>query len=105
MSALASIITPCYNAEKYSPMYSICSKSTYSNWEMLIVDDCSTDHSVEVIKTFQKNDDRIKLIQLDTNSGAATSRNKAIENAQGDYIAFLDADDMWLPNKLELQIS
>ena len=105
MSVLVSIITPCYNAAKYvAQCIASVQKQTYSNWEMLIVDDSSTDHSVEVIKTFQKNDGRIKLIQLDTNSGAALSRNKAIENAQGDYMAFLDADDMWLPNKLERQI-
>ena len=105
MSALVSIITPCYNAEKYVVQcIESVQKQTYSNWEMLIVDDGSTDHSFEVIKTFQKNDGRIKLIQLDTNSGAAISRNKAIEIAQGDYMAFLDADDLWLPNKLELQI-
>lgn len=105
MSVLVSIITPCYNAAKYlSQCIGSVQEQTYSNWEMLIVDDSSTDHSVEVIKTFQKNDERIKLIQLNTNSGAAISRNKAIENAQGDYMAFLDADDMWFSNKLELQI-
>ena len=83
MSAMVSIITPCYNAAKYlSQCIESVQKQTYSNWEMLIVDDSSTDHSVEVIKTFQKNDEGIKLIQLNTNSGAAISRNKAIENVR-----------------------
>ena len=105
MSALVSIITPCYNAEKFiAECIASVQKQTYSNWEMLIVDDCSTDHSVEFIETFQKNDKRIKLIQLEVNSGAAISRNKAIEQAKGNYMAFLDADDMWMPSKLELQI-
>ena len=105
MSALVSIITPCYNAEKYiAQCIASVQKQTYSNWEMLIVDDCSTDHSVEIIETFQKNDERIKLIRLDLNSGAAISRNKGIEQAKGNYMAFLDADDMWMPSKLELQI-
>ena len=105
MNALVSIITPCYNADKYiAQCIASVQKQTYYNWEMLIVDDCSTDHSVEIIETFQKNDERIKLIRLDLNSGAAISRNKAIYQAKGNYMAFLDADDMWLPSKLELQI-
>lgn len=105
MNALVSIITPCYNADKYiGQCIASVQKQTYYNWEMLIVDDCSTDHSVEIIETFQKNDERIKLIQLEVNSGAAISRNKAIYQANGSYMAFLDADDMWFSNKLELQI-
>lgn len=105
MSALVSIITPCYNAANYiAQCITSVQNQTYTNWEMLIVDDCSSDHSVEAIKMFQKNDKRIKLMKLEVNSGAAISRNKALEYAQGDYIAFLDADDLWLPNKLERQI-
>lgn len=72
---------------------------------MIIVDDCSSDNSVEVIRSFADQDPRIKLIQLAENSGAAVARNTAIEAAKGRYIAFLDSDDAWLPNKLEKQIA
>lgn len=72
---------------------------------MIIVDDCSSDNSVEVIQSFADQDPRIKLIQLAENSGAAVARNTAIEAAKGRYIAFLDSDDAWLPNKLEKQIA
>lgn len=69
------------------------------------VDDCSSDNSVDVIQSFVDQDPRIKLIQLAENSGAAVARNTAIEAAKGRYIAFLDSDDAWLPNKLEKQIA
>lgn len=77
---------------------------TYTNWEMLITDDCSKDNSIEVIRTYAAKDNRVKLLQLDTNSGAAVARNNSIKNAKGRFIAFLDGDDMWFPNKLELQL-
>jgi teichuronic acid biosynthesis glycosyltransferase TuaG len=71
---------------------------------MIIVDDCSTDRTVEIIQEFQRKDSRIHLIQLKHNSGTAVARNTAIENAKGRFIAFLDSDDLWLPTKLEEQI-
>lgn len=100
-----SVICPSYNSSPYirGTLESLQAQ-TFENWEMLIVDDCSTDNSVEIIQEFAKRDDRIKLIKLEKNSGAAVARNKAIEVAQGRYIAFLDSDDLWLPNKLEKQI-
>lgn len=101
---LVSIITPVYNSEKYisETIKSVLSQS-YSNWELIICDDCSTDNTAKVIKEF--NDKRIKFISLNENSGAAVARNKALENSTGKFIAFLDADDIWKPNKLEEQLN
>ena len=76
---------------------------TYTNWEMLIVDDYSSDNSLQILKKY--NDKRIQLIELDKNVGASESRNVAIRKAKGKYIAFLDSDDLWEPQKLEKQIS
>jgi teichuronic acid biosynthesis glycosyltransferase TuaG len=102
---LVSIITPSYNSTKFIPdtINSVLSQ-TYSNWEMLIVDDCSKDESRQVIGEFTKKDERIKLIELTENSGAAVARNTAIKAAKGKYVAFLDSDDLWVPTKLEKQI-
>lgn len=106
MKSKISIITPLYNSNKFinSTIQSVI-KQTYSTWEMIIVDDCSTDDSVETVDKLSKIDKRIKLIKLNKNSGAAVARNTAIEAAQGHYIAFLDSDDRWLPHKLETQVT
>jgi teichuronic acid biosynthesis glycosyltransferase TuaG len=106
MKEIVSIITPLYNSEEFirDAIGSVLLQ-TYTNWEMIIVDDCSTDDSVELIKHYVEQDSRIKLIQLSENSGAAVARNKAIEMAQGRYIAFLDSDDLWLSDKLEKQVA
>jgi glycosyltransferase involved in cell wall biosynthesis len=103
---LVSIITPCFNAERY---IAICIQSvsaqTYFNWEMLIVDDCSTDNSIPIISEYVKKDSRIKLFSTEGQSGSPVlPRNIGIQNARGRYIAFLDSDDVWLPKKLECQI-
>ena len=102
MSELVSIITPCFNSEKYLDE---CIKSvinqTYQNWEMLIVDDNSSDNSSILIKSYSKHDDRIKPIFLKDNVGPAMARNKAISISKGKYLAFLDSDDIWLPEKIE----
>lgn len=96
MSDLVSIITPVYNAEKYiEETLKSVSNQTYSNWEHVLVDDCSSDHSVEIIEELAKTDQRIKVIKLSENSGPAVARNKAIDIATGRYLAFLDADDIW----------
>ncbi|WP_121663781.1 glycosyltransferase family 2 protein [Metabacillus litoralis] len=102
---LVSIITPSYNSTKFIPatIESVLSQ-TYQNWEMLIVDDCSKDESRKVIREYTEKDDRIKLIELQENSGAAVARNTAIKAAKGKYVAFLDSDDLWVPKKLEKQI-
>ena len=105
MNNLVSIITPAYNAEKYikDTIESVISQ-TYTNWEMIIVNDASVDNTKNIIKSYQQKDERIKLISLDTNQGVANARNTAIENAKGQYIAFLDADDYWEKEKLAEQI-
>jgi len=99
-----SIITACYNSEKYveETIRSVVNQ-TYTDWEWLIVDDCSTDNSVQLIEKFE--DDRIKLIKLPENQDAAKARNAGMEQAQGKYIAFIDSDDLWLPDALEKRIS
>lgn len=100
-----SIITPNYNCGRFVAESIKCVKQqTYQNWEMIIVDDCSSDNSVEVIKEYASADNRIILILNEKNSGAAVSRNKALKAAKGKWIAFLDSDDLWLPNKLERQL-
>jgi teichuronic acid biosynthesis glycosyltransferase TuaG len=103
--ALVSIITPSFNSEKFiAGTIQSVQNQTHQNWEMIIVDDCSTDQTVSVIQQFVKNDDRIRLFQLDKNSGAGIARETALSKAKGDYIAFLDADDLWKPLKLEKQL-
>lgn len=103
---LVSIVTANYNAEKFivETIDSVLSQS-YQNWEMIIVDDCSTDGSIGIVKEYIAKDSRIRLIQLEQNSGPAVARNRAIEEAKGRYIAFLDSDDIWKPEKLEKQIA
>ncbi len=101
---LVSIITPNYNCKNFiaQTIKSVLSQ-TYTNWEMLIVDDCSTDGSYEVALEYVSSDKRIKVIRNEKNSGAVVSRNKAIEISNGEFIAFLDSDDLWEPEKLEKQ--
>lgn len=102
---LVSIITPSYNSEKFISMtIDSVLRQTYRNWEMIIVDDASTDNTCTIIYDYCKKDNRIKLIRLKKNSGAAVARNRAIEKSKGKYIAFLDSDDIWLPEKLKIQV-
>ena len=105
-NSLVSIIMPSYNSEKFiaNSIDSIISQ-TYQNWELIIVDDVSSDNSNDIIESYIKKNDCVKLIKLDKNSGPAIARNRAIKEAQGRYIAFLDADDLWMPQKLEKQIA
>lgn len=103
---LVSIITPSYNSEAFiERTIASVQKQTYTNWELLITDDCSKDNTVKLIKEIVLKDSRVKLFQLDINSGAGIARNNSIEHASGKYIAFLDSDDMWMPEKLEQQIT
>lgn len=103
---LVSIITPSYNSAGFitETINSVLAQ-TYPHWEMIIVDDVSPDNANQIIEEFCRKDDRIKLIKLDQNGGPARARNRAIQEAKGRYIAFLDSDDVWLPQKLEKQIS
>jgi glycosyltransferase involved in cell wall biosynthesis len=104
-SHLVSVITPSYNSSKYiSQTIDSVLSQTYQNWEMIIVDDASPDNSNDIIEDYCKKDSRIKLIKLEKNSGPAVARNRAIQEAKGRYISFLDADDLWVPKKLEEQL-
>lgn len=103
---LVSIVVPVYNAEKFlADTIGSVQAQTYDNWELLLVDDYSTDGSVTLVKKYQKDDKRIKLIRMKQNSGAALSRNAGINGAKGRYLAFLDADDLWVKNKLKKQVT
>lgn len=102
---LVSVIMPAYNCEKYiSATIDTVTAQTYKNWELIIVDDCATDGTANVIQRYSENDSRIRYIKLEKNSGAAMARNKGIELAKGKYVAFLDSDDIWLPEKLKKQV-
>lgn len=100
-----SIVTPVYNASLFLPeTISTVQYQTNHDWEHIFVDDGSSDESVEIIKKAQKKDKRIKLIQFKKNSGAAKARNAGTQAAKGRYLAFLDADDLWLSHKLHSQL-
>ena len=103
---LVSIITPNWNCEKYiaETIESVLAQ-TYQNWELLIQDDCSTDGSLLVVHRYAKTDSRIKIEVNPKNSGAAVTRNNAIKRSKGIYLAYLDSDDIWVPEKLEKQLA
>ncbi len=103
---LVSIIVPVYNAGSYiEETISTVRKQTYQNWELLLVDDCSADDSRQRIRSCIREDSRIRLIEKERNEGAARARNTGIEAAKGRYIAFLDADDLWMADKLERELA
>ena len=103
--SLVSIIMPLYNCENYvtEAIQSVVAQS-YENWELIVVDDCSTDRSYFIVQDIMDDESRIKLHKMSKNSGVASVRNYATKEATGKYIAFLDCDDVWLPEKLEKQI-
>jgi glycosyltransferase involved in cell wall biosynthesis len=105
MDILVSIITPNYNSADFieQTIESVLAQ-TYQRWEMIIVDDCSTDGSYNIALGCAEKDNRIKVYRMEKNSGAALTRNKAIEYSNGDYLAFLDSDDVWYPEKIERQV-
>lgn len=104
MNDLVSVIMPSYNTADYiSESIKSVQAQTYTNWELIIVDDCSTDNTDEVVGAFL-GDQRIRYLKNKKNSGAAVSRNRALREAKGRWIAFLDSDDLWVPEKLEKQI-
>lgn len=105
MDDLVSIITPTYNSEHFiSATIQSVQNQTYSHWELIIIDDCSTDTTAEIINTAIKSDARIKLYPLTKNEGTGVARNYGVHKAKGTYISFLDSDDLWIPNKLERQL-
>ena len=105
MSGQVSIIMPSYNTGRFisETIESVLAQS-YSDWELIIVDDCSTDDTDEMIGQYL-TDERIRYIKNKNNSGAAVSRNRALREAKGKWIAFLDSDDLWEPDKLKKQIA
>lgn len=106
MNDKVSVITASYNASRFieETIKSVLDQ-TYDNLELIIVDDCSTDNTEEIVKKYMKLDSRVKFYKLEKNSGAAVVRNKALEKAKGRFIAFLDSDDVWDREKLEKQIN
>ena len=101
-----SIVTPAYNCEKYleEAVNSVLAQS-FEDWELLIIDDCSKDATWLRMQTLAKKDNRIRIFQNQHNSGSAATRNNGIRQARGEWIAFLDSDDLWRPEKLERQMS
>ncbi len=104
IDGLVSVIMPSWNTGRWiaESIESVINQ-TYQNWELIIVDDCSTDNTDEIVNSFK--DARIKYLKNDVNSGAAITRNRALREAQGEWIAFLDSDDLWVQNKLEKMVS
>lgn len=103
---LVSVITPTFNSQAFiAETIESVRQQIYENWEMILVDDASGDDTVGVIKSFAEKDPRIRFFVNEINSGAAVTRNKALENARGRFIAFLDSDDLWYPEKLAFQIN
>ncbi len=103
---LVSVIMPAYNASRYLEQAArSVFNQTYSNWELLITDDASLDNTLEIARQLEAADPRVVVLAKDKNSGVADSRNVALERARGKFIAFLDSDDLWLPEKLSKQVA
>lgn len=103
---LVSVVMPSYNSEDFiAESIKSVQSQTYGDWELLIVDDCSTDGTVAVAEAIAMDDSRVHVFSNERNSGAACSRNRALREAKGDWIAFLDSDDLWGPDKLERQLA
>lgn len=105
VKGLVSVIMPTYNCGRFvTETIQSIQAQTYESWEIEIVDDCSTDNTEAVVKSLMDQDTRIHYCRLDTNCGAAVARTEAMKRARGEYMAFCDSDDLWLPEKLEKQI-
>lgn len=106
MEPLVSIITPCYNSEGFitETINSVISQD-YKQWELIIVDDKSTDETCKIVENFMQLHRNIRLIQLENNGGVANARNVGLKETNGKYIAFLDSDDVWLKEKLSKQVA
>ena len=103
---LISIVTPMYNSEKYikDTIKSVIAQ-THKNWELIIVNDCSSDGSLSIAEQHARGDSRIKIVYQSRNTGISAARNMGVTRAQGRYVAFIDSDDMWKPGKLAKQLS
>ena len=103
---LVSVIVPAYNAaHTLEVTIQSVQAQTYSNWEMVITDDCSSDHTCELVESHARRDPRIRLFRQAQNGGPALARNRSLQEARGEMVAFLDADDLWLAPKLERQVA
>jgi len=103
---LISIVTPVYNIEEFlSTTIDSVLNQTYTNWELILVDDCSQDNSREIIERYAKKDQRIRPVLLEKNGGAGHARNVGLDHCKGEFIAFLDSDDSWFEEKLEKQLT
>ncbi|RIZ54465.1 glycosyltransferase family 2 protein [Vibrio sp. PID23_8] len=105
MTAIVSIITPAFNCEAtiLHTYHSLCNQ-TFHKWEWLVTDDCSSDDTYTILNNIALNDSRVKIRKNLVNSGAAVSRNASLDRAKGQFIAFIDSDDLWRPNKIEKQL-
>lgn len=102
---LISIIMPAYNCEKYiSEAVVTVIRQTYVNWELIVIDDGSSDNTTNILKKIENNDDRIQIYLNEENQGVSYTRNKGVSLAKGEWIAFLDSDDLWTAEKLQKQI-
>lgn len=105
MNMTVSVIMPAYNCSKYiATAIESVQKQTYLDWEMIITDDCSTDNTCEIVESFSKEDSRIKLYRQAENMGAGAARTRGLFESTGRFIAYLDADDIWYPEKLAKQV-
>jgi teichuronic acid biosynthesis glycosyltransferase TuaG len=105
LQPLVSIITATYNSEKFIyDTYRCLKDQSYENWEWIVTDDCSADSTLAILNTLKLEDSRITIFQNKINSGAAVSRNNSLRYSKGDFIAFIDSDDMWYPDKLKKQL-
>ncbi len=103
---VVSVITPAYNSERFiADAIRSVQAQTYPDWEMVVVDDASSDETPNIARSFAEQDTRIRFIRLENNQGAGAARQTALDEAKGRYIAFLDADDVWKPQKLERQLA
>lgn len=103
---LVSIITSIYDSEAFvAKAIESVQAQTYTDWELLITDDCSKDAGPEIVRSYAEKDPRVKLLSLSENGGPGVSRNNSIKHAEGRYVAFLDSDDTWEPEKLEKQLA
>lgn len=106
VSPLVSIVTPAYNVARHiQETIASVQAQTLVDWELIVVDDCSKDETVSVVRGFADRDPRIRLIEQEKNGGPAVARQRALDAARARYIAFLDSDDIWLPGKLEDQLA
>src|SRR5882757_4082321 len=101
---LVSVIMPAYNAEKYiAEAINSVKQQTYTAWELIVIDDGSTDNTAAIIKKYAGTDNRI-MYTYQANGGQGKARNNGLKKATGEYVAFLDADDLWIPEKLNTQV-